>query len=135
MEGTKGHHGVIKPRTVPLKRKLADRLRAYVADLPPDARLFPTLWDGDNDPKALKRTTARLSARFATLFDYAGLGNFTEHDLRHEATCRWFELRDAAGRWVYDDIAICRIMGWTDTNLALRYASLRGEDLAARLPD
>lgn len=133
VEGTKGHRGLVKPRTVPLKRVLTDRLRAYV-----DGRkgaMFPTLWDGSNEPVALKKTTARLSARFATLFGYAGLHDFTEHDLRHEATCRWFELRDAAGRWVYDDVAICRIMGWTDTNLALRYASLRGEDLAARLPD
>lgn len=133
VDGTKGHRGMLKPRTVPLKRALTERLRAYAKGR--KGRLFPTLWDGSDEPAALKKTTARLSARFATLFDYAGLADFTEHDLRHEATCRWFELRDAAGRWVYDDIAICRIMGWTDTNLALRYASLRGEDLAARLPD
>jgi len=133
VEGTKGHRGVIKPRTVPLKRALTERLRAHCAGR--KGLLFPTLWDGDNEARALKKTTARLSARFGTLFEYAGVDGFTEHDLRHEATCRWFELRDARGAWVYDDVAICRIMGWTDTNLALRYASLRGEDLAARLPD
>lgn len=133
VEGTKGHRLVLKPRTVPLKRVLTDKLRAYVEGRP--ALLFPTLWDGSNEAAALKKTTARLSARFATLFEYAGVDDFKEHDLRHEATCRWFELRDAGGRWIYDDVAICRIMGWTDTNLALRYASLRGEDLAARLPD
>ncbi|MCG9015218.1 hypothetical protein, partial [Laribacter hongkongensis] len=59
--------------------------------------------------------------------------DFTEHDLRHEATCRWFSMRDARGAWVFSDIEICRIMGWTDTRMALRYASLRGEDLSSRL--
>lgn len=131
VEGTKGHRGIIKPRTVPLRRRLAERLAQHGGE----GRLFPGLWDGDNDPAALKRTTGRLSARFAAAFSYAGLEGFTEHDLRHEATCRWFTLRDERGAWVYSDIEICRIMGWTDPKLALRYASLRGEDLAARLPD
>ena len=75
----------------------------------------------------------RLSARFGTLFAYAGVTDMTEHDLRHCATCMWFGLRDAGGRWVFSEIEICRIMGWSDTRMALRYASLRGEDLAARL--
>jgi len=132
VDGTKGHRGVIKPRTVPMKRVLVDRLRPAIER---GGLLFPTLWNGENDDLTLKQTTARLSRRFAVLFDFAGLPDFTEHDLRHEATCRWFELRDPRGMWVYDDIAICRVMGWTNTNLALRYASLRGEDLAARLPD
>ena len=88
-------------------------------------------WNGT--PEDLDPATRRLSARFASLFRYADVPALTEHDLRHEATCRWFELRDPAGRWVFSDVEIARIMGWSNLSMALRYASLRGEDLAARL--
>ena len=55
------------------------------------------------------------------------------HDLRREAKCRWVEPRDAGGRWVFSEVEICKIMGWTDPRMMLRYASLRGTDLADRL--
>ena len=45
--------------------------------------------------------------------------DFREHDLRHEATCRWVELRNATG-WVFSEIEVCRIMGWSDTRMMLR---------------
>ena len=128
VDGSKGHRGVIKPRVVPLKPALASALQAY--GLGRIGLLFP-FWDGK--PETLKKTTGRLSARFAKLFEFAGIDNMTEHDLRHEATCRWVELRSPDGGWVFADIEICRIMGWTDTNMMLAYASLRGEDLAARM--
>ncbi len=128
VEGSKGHRGRIKPRTVPLKPALAERLRGYLRGRV--GRIF-SFWDGT--PADLKKATARLSSRFASLFAYAKVEDFTEHDLRHEATCRWVELRTPGGGWVFSDIEVCRIMGWTDPKLMLRYASLRGEDLAARL--
>lgn len=131
VDGSKGHRGKIKPRVVPIKRRLLERLQAYLPGR--QGLLFPSMWDGDPDTK--RKAAHRLSVRFGVAMDYAGLPHLREHDLRHEATCRWFELRDEAGRWVFSDIEICRIMGWTDTKLALRYASLRGEDLAARLGD
>jgi integrase len=130
VEGSKGHRGVIKPRTVPIKPALAPLLKAWCKGR--IGLLFP-FWSGDASALELRRATARLSVRFGTLFDYAGVPDFTEHDLRHEATCRWVELRSPRGGWVFSDIEICRIMGWTDTNMMLRYASLRGEDLAARM--
>lgn len=129
LEGSKATRGARKPRVVPLKPHLRERLRPKL-----EARqsgLLLHFWDGRKE--TLTKTTARLSTRFASLFSYADVEDFTEHDLRHEATCRWFELRDARGAWVFSDIEICRIMGWTSTKMALRYASLRGEDLADRL--
>jgi integrase len=129
VDGSKGRRGLIKPRNVPLKPRLAQQLAAFIGDRK-EGRLF-SFWDGT--PEDVKRCTGRLSARFRVLFEYAGVRDFTEHDLRHEATCRWVELRDAQGRWVFSDVEICRIMGWTDTRMMLRYASLRGEDLADRL--
>lgn len=128
VDGSKGHRGVIKPRTVPIKATLASELRTYLRGRV--GLLFP-FWSGA--PEDLDKATARLSARFAVLFDYAQVPDLTEHDLRHEATCRWVELRSPRGGWVFSDIEVCRIMGWKDPRMMLRYASLRGEDLAARL--
>jgi integrase len=129
VEGSKGHRGKVKPRTVPLKRHLLEQLTAYCEGRA--GLLFPGLWDGTREDK--RKAGHRLTQRFRTALDYAGLDQLVEHDLRHEATCRWFELRKPDGGWVFSEIEICKIMGWTDTKLALRYLSLRGEDLSNRL--
>jgi integrase len=128
VDGSKGHRGYVKPRVVPIKPALREPLRSWCAGRV--GLLFP-YWDGS--PESRQATSSRLSRRFGNLFDYAQVPDFTEHDLRHEAACRWFELRDSSGRWVFSDIEVARIMGWADLRMALRYASLRGEDLAARL--
>ena len=128
VEGSKGSRGEIKPRVVPLKRDLREKLQTWCDGK--TGLMFP-FWDGT--PEGVRPTTSRLSSRFGSLFDFAGSPELTEHDLRHEATCRWFELRSPSGGWMFSDIEICRIMGWTRTDMALRYASLRGEDLSNRL--
>lgn len=128
VDGSKGWGGNIKPRIVPIKTALLEPLRAFCEGR--SGFVFP-YWDGTED--ARKVVTSLLSNRFQKLFGRAGLPNFREHDLRHEATCRWVELRDARGGWLFSDVEICRIMGWTNTKMMLRYASLRGEDLADRL--
>lgn len=128
VEGSKGARGLIKPRVVPLKRHLREQLASHCAGR---VGLLWPYWDGT--PEDLQSATRRLSARFASLFRYAAVPAMTEHDLRHEATCRWVELRDASGRWVFSDVEVARIMGWSNLAMMLRYASLRGEDLAARL--
>ena len=128
VEGSKGARGKIKPRVVPLRRPLRDALAAWC-----DGRvglLWP-YWDGT--PGDLDPATQRLSARFSSLFRYSDVPAMIEHDMRHEATCRWVELRGADGRWTFSDVEIARIMGWSNLAMVLRYASLRGEDLAARL--
>ena len=89
-------------------------------------------WDGT--PEDLKPATGRLSARFTSLFRYASLEDVTEHDLRHEATCRWFEMRSTDGNWLYRTEEINVIMGWAPgSKMALRYANFRAEDLATRM--
>jgi integrase len=128
VDGSKGARGLIKPRVVPLKKELRGKLQAWCAGK--TGRMF-SFWDGSEAER--ERTSSRLSNRFTTLFRYAGIDDFSEHDLRHEATCRWFTLRNQAGGWMFSEIEICRLMGWTSTKMALRYASLRGEDLADRL--
>ncbi len=128
--GTKGRDGAPKPRQVPIKPALRPLLSDYCRDRV--GLLFP-FWGGDR--AELARVTAALSRRFARLFDYAGVADFTEHDLRHEACCRWVTLRNSRGGWMFSDIEVCRIMGWSDPRMMLRYASLRGTDLAARFSE
>lgn len=127
VDGSKGHRGKIKPRVVPLKKHLREPLRKLC-----DGRtgLVFDFWDGTLEEK--KRAQLRLTSRFKNLFAYAQVPECTEHDLRHEAACRWFTLKDKNG-WVFSELEVCKIMGWSDTRMALRYLSLRGEDLSARL--
>jgi len=128
VEGSKGHRGVIKPRVVPLKKHLRQPLADWCKDRV--GRLF-AFWDGT--PEGRRLASGRLSQRFLVLFDYAQVPDFSEHDLRHEACCRWIELRQPGGGWIFSEVEVCRIMGWSDMRMMLRYASLRGEDLSARL--
>ena len=128
IEGSKGERGKLRPRVVPIGKGLREALGTWCRDRV--GRVFP-FWDGSLEDK--RKCTNRLSHRFSSLFDYAQVSDFSEHDLRHEATCRWFEMRGAEGRWLFSEIEVCKIMGWRDTRMALRYASLRGEDLSARM--
>lgn len=128
VEGSKGHRGVIKPRVVPLKKHLRPLLALWCRGRV--GLLFP-YWDGSTE--GMRQASGRLSQRFRVLFDYAQVPAFTELDLRHEACCRWIELRQPGGGWIFSEVEICRIMGWSDMRMMLRYASLRGEDLSARL--
>nr|WP_213766780.1 site-specific integrase [Caballeronia sp. dw_19] len=89
-------------------------------------RLFPW-WDGDREPKALATVTVRLSAQFGRIFDAAGCGEVTFHDLRHEATSRLYEKTSLS------DVQIAKITGHSSTKLLMRYANLRGSELALQL--
>ncbi len=134
---TKLWHGKVAHRAVPLTPELLAAITEHLASRGDVARpelLFGTLWDGDASAVALKKTTARLSSRFARLFGYAAAAGLTEHDLRHEATCRWFEMRGPDGHWLWRAEEIGRIMGWKPgSKMIERYASFRPEDLAGRM--
>lgn len=118
VRSSKQWHGREKWRTVPIRPELMPHLASYLATRPAaaDALLFP-FWNGDRAEAELKRTTTRLSQRFATVFDYAGCADLTEHDLRHEATCRWLELRAPGGGWMFRDEEVNKIMGWAPGSL------------------
>lgn len=77
--------------------------------------------------RLFEKVTSRLSGQFGRLFDAAGCADLTFHDLRHEATSRLYE------RTTLTDIQIAKITGHTDPKVLMRYANLRGSDLAARL--
>jgi integrase len=135
---SKEWHGRVVYRDVPMRREVHDTLLRWVHHRQrelggKEGLLFP-FWDGADDEDVHKTVSSRLSHRFTDLFKYAGCDGLREHDLRHEATCRWFELRDASGNWIFRSEEISKFMGWKPgSRMAQRYASFRTEDLAARL--
>lgn len=133
-QGTKGHRGEIKPREVPVRKALRDCMEIWLAQLPAgEDRLFPNLWSGTDDKDELDKVSNRLSQRFTALFKHALMDDFQEHDLRHEATCRWVLLKNEQGGWLFSESMLTKIMGWTSSTMIQRYMSLRGEDMAAML--
>lgn len=120
-------------RDVPMTKAVHDELGNWVRRqnlTDKNALVFP-FWDGDQ--ATLDKTSNRLSHTFARVFDYAGCENLTEHDLRHEATCRWMEMKDAQGRWLFRPEEVRKITGHKTERMFMRYLSLRGSDLAERL--
>ena len=116
-----------RKRDVPMTPEV---FRWMQARRPAGALVFP-FWNGE--PDELARTTTLLSMRFKRVFEYAGCTGLVEHDLRHEATCRWVLMRDKAGRWLFRTDEVRRITGHLSQAQFDRYLSLRGSDLADRL--
>jgi len=88
--------------------------------------LFP-FWNGDPDEYVLDTTTSDVSKIFRNAFAEAKVSDLHFHDLRHEATCRLYE------KTTLSDVLIAKITGHRNLRMLIRYASLRGSDLAGRL--
>lgn len=134
VQSSKQWRGKVAWRDVPMRTEVHQALAEYLStrSMLPTAWLFPFMdEEGARDQKVVSQ---RLSSRYRLAFEYAGCEDLREHDLRHEATCRWLELRDASGGWMFRLEEVNRIMGWsTGSTMAQRYASFRGADLAQRL--
>lgn len=131
---TKQWRGKVAFRDVPIRPEVFRDLSAYLANrtMLPSAWLFPFM--EEDGASKLTRVSQRLSDRFRVAFEYMDIEDLHEHDLRHEATCRWLELRDAKGNYLFRLEELNKIMGWApSSNTAQRYASFRAEDLAAKL--
>jgi len=134
VQSSKQWRGKVVFRDVPMRPEVHEALSVYLSTraMLPQAWLFPFM---DEEPGIdIKTVSQRLSFRFKLAFEYAGVFGLREHDLRHEATCRWLEMRDATGNWMFRQEEVNRIMGWSaNSTMAQRYASFRGADLAARM--
>lgn len=75
----------------------------------------------------LRKASSRLSGRWRTIARLARCEDLHFHDLRHEATSRFFE------RTTMSDIKIAKITGHRDPRMLMRYSNLRGSDLADEL--
>lgn len=113
-------------RQVPISSVLLAKLTVYLEGIGDGALLFPW-WNGDLDPKVLRRTTSLLSRQYTRIFSAAGCEDLHFHDMRHEATSRLFE------RTSLSDLEIAKITGHKDPRVLKRYANLRASTLAERL--
>lgn len=108
-------------RQVPLSSVAVEVMRRRVEGAGGDKLVFP-FWAGTDAD--LPRCRYRLSRFYGRLFRAAGCEDLRFHDLRHEATCRLYQ------RTRLSDVEIARILGWSSLDMALRYANIRGSDLA-----
>lgn len=124
-------------RQVPLSTTAVQRIEEYVALVASQEggmagfkfdgdRLFP-FWDGVESAKARRKVSNLLSQRFGIIFSNAGCDDLNFHDLRHEATSRFFE------RTTMSDFEIMMITGHSSTRMLKRYANIRGSSLANKL--
>lgn len=100
-------------RTVPLSRKAVDIFQGLPRHI--SGRIFPSCG------------AQQLSKKMAKACQRAGLENLRFHDLRHEATSRFFEHTDL------DVMEIKAITGHKSLQMLARYTHLRTANLAARL--
>ena len=106
------------PRTIPLSSRAIEALREQLRG---SQNVIPI------EETALFSYTARgLSGAFLRLCRKHGLENLRFHDLRHEATSRFFEKG-------LNPVEVATITGHKDTRMLMRYTHLRAEDLVKRL--
>jgi len=106
------------PRTIPLSSRA---IKAVREQLRGSQNVFPI------EETTLFSYTARgLSGAFLRLYRKHGLENLHFHDLRHEATSRFFEKG-------LNPVEVATITGHKDTRMLMRYTHLRAEDLVKRL--
>jgi integrase len=110
-------------RQVPLSSVAIELL----GNIPRSGPIFPELWDGDTNKLSMRRTTSRHSVAFGRAAEEIVAPDLRFHDLRHEATCRLYE------RTALSDLQIAKITGHKDMKQLMRYANLRGSDLANSL--
>lgn len=119
-------------RQVPLSTVAAAEIKEYlkvrvIPDEHPQDLLFPW-WNGvdeeDDDGRELQATSNFLSKLWLSIFEQAGCDGLQFHDTRHEATSRLFE------RTQFSDAQIMKITGHKSIKMLLRYANLRGSNLA-----
>jgi len=91
-----------------------------------EARVFPW-WDGRRTEAGLKKCSNFLSKLFVSVADAAGCDDLGFHDLRHEATSRFFERTSLSGE------EIMKITGHKDHRMVMRYFNLRASNLVDRL--
>ena len=126
-------------RQIPISSVLFPLLGAALEGLLPEDHLFPWWSDPFSDKTSLSKVEAaefarsvaactnRLSNMWATRFAKAGCADLRFHDLRHEATARFYE------RTTMTDLEIASITGHKNLRMLQRYANLRASALVSKM--
>lgn len=118
-------------RQVPLTTVAIAELKKYLEqrEIPPNHTqdlVFPW-WDGNLSEKKLHDVSDMLSGMYSNIFEVAGCPGLGFHDLRHEATSRLFE------KTTLSETEVMKITGHKTQRMMMRYANLRGSNLADKL--
>jgi len=118
-------------RQVPLSSVAVQALKRYFKEVPKiksdaDDLVFP-FWNGVQSTNGLAAVTSKLSRQWRRVFDHASCSDLGFHDLRHEATSRYYE------RTTLSDLQIAKITGHKNLGMLKRYVNLRASDLAGQL--
>ena len=118
-------------RQVPLSTVAVSTLTDYmkIREMPgdhPQEMLFPW-WNGDRAHHVLTKQSDYISKLYGSIFEAAGCSDLKFHDLRHEATSRLFE------RTTMSETELMKVTGHKTHRMIMRYANLRGSDLASKL--
>ena len=100
------------PRTIPLSSRAIEEIKNIPAHI--SKRIFP-----------ISETAIR--GQWRRMLKRTGIKNLRLHDLRHEATTRFFELG-------FNVIEVATITGHRDLAMLKRYTHIRASDLALKLP-
>lgn len=114
-------------RQVPLSSVAAAELKSYMAAVKPEERMFPWWTGPKGSKKEMDATSDFVSKLFGSIFEVAHCEGLTFHDLRHEATSRLFEKTSLS------EVEIMKITGHKTLRMVMRYANLRGSNLADKL--
>ena len=111
-----------RPRSIPLSTRaikaLREQLRTYQGYIGGVVSLHET--------PLFSYSPRGLSGEFLKLCRRLGIEDLHFHDLRHEATSRFFEKG-------LNPVEVATITGHKDTKILMRYTHLRAEDLVERL--
>lgn len=130
VNGSKGHYGAAKPRTVPMLQIVEDTLREAIKGKRQSDLVFP-FWDGHQEKHP--KVSAYLSQAFSRLFKAAGVEKMREHDLRHVATVQWVTAKLEDGHYAFSESEILQMMGWSTRSMLDRYIKgYRADDLGDR---
>lgn len=109
-------------RQVPMSTVAMTKLKGWIGGRK-EGYVFPWM-EKYQDKRAV---TNHLSYRWVRATKAAGVDGLHFHDIRHEATARFYE------RTQLSDLQIAKITGHKDLKMLARYANLRGSDLASAL--
>ena len=110
------------PRTVPLS---SAALASLTGQMRASQRYSEGVFELQESP-IFRYKPRGLSGEFLKLCRRTGIDDLHFHDLRHEATSRFFEKG-------LNPVEVATITGHKDTRMLMRYTHLRAEDLVERL--
>lgn len=122
---SKMHRGKVQHKDVPIVSEIHEPLVKWLSGRKGEEFVFDFIQS--------EAVSSLLTNRLRRVFEHACVSDLRQHDLRHEATCRWLLMKNEQGGWMFSEVMVAKIIGHSSLNMMMRYASLRSSDLVAQL--